>query len=65
MYIARRPMQIDGEWRQIGEPVPEANEWLRVESYVNTGFIVWVEDPIEEVIIDTPIPVKKVAKKSK
>jgi len=58
-------MQIDGEWRQIGEPVPEANEWLRVESYVNTGFIVWVEDPIEEVIIDTPIPVKKVAKKSK
>ena len=43
-YIALRPFKVQVgqgklEWRQAGEPVPEAETWPRADSWVRRGFI--------------------------
>ena len=39
-YIALKPMSLaDGSTVSIGDPVPEAVNWLRVESWVRAGYI--------------------------
>jgi len=45
MYIAKRELQIGDGVRHIGEPVPEAQNWARRESWERFGFIRWAEDP--------------------
>lgn len=42
-YIARKPMKIGGKKFKIGDPVPEANSWPRVESWLRAGYIDAVE----------------------
>lgn len=44
MYIAKRVMTVNGERRFPGDPVPEAAEWLRVESYLRARWIEEIED---------------------
>lgn len=44
MYVAKRPLKVGETMRWIGEPVPEAEGWLRVESWVRFGFIKKVDD---------------------
>jgi len=45
MYIAKRELQIGDGVRHIGEPVPEAQNWARRESWERFGFIRWAEEP--------------------
>ena len=47
-YIAKRPLKIGDSVRQIGEPVPEAEEWNRVESWIRFNFIEEVEGFVEK-----------------
>jgi hypothetical protein len=51
VYIAKKVMTVNGEQRFPGDPVPEAAEWLRVESYLRAGWIVKAKD--------VPEPAKK------
>ena len=44
MYIAKRQLLVGDGVRNIGEPIPEAEGWLRRESWERFGFIEWVED---------------------
>lgn len=50
MYVAKRQLKVGDDIRQIGDPIPEAEEWLRVESWVRFGFIEDVEGdyPVEK-----------------
>jgi len=43
-YVAKRPIKIGEEIRQIGDPIPEADEWLRVESWVRNGHLTMVAE---------------------
>jgi hypothetical protein len=47
VYIAKKVMTVNGEQRFPGDPVPEAAEWLRVESYLRAGWIVKAKDAPE------------------
>ena len=39
-YIALKPMSLaDGSTVNIGDPVPEAVNWVRVESWIRAGYI--------------------------
>lgn len=38
-YVARKPMQIGGRKIKVGEVVPEAASWPRVESWVRSGYL--------------------------
>lgn len=38
-YVARKSMQIGGRKIKVGEVVPEASSWPRVESWVRAGYI--------------------------
>ena len=42
-YIARKPMKIGNKRFKIGDPVPEASRWPRVESWLRAGYIDAVE----------------------
>lgn len=42
-YTANRRLKIGGKWRQVGEPVPEAHGWLRLEEWLHTGYLREVE----------------------
>lgn len=42
-YIARRPLKIGAKRFKPGDPVPEAEGWTRVESWVRAGYIEQVE----------------------
>lgn len=39
VYVARKPMRIGDRKIRIGEVVPEAGSWLRVESWLRGGFL--------------------------
>jgi hypothetical protein len=43
LYIARKPLKIGSKKFKIGDAVPEANGWSRVESWVRAGYIDAVE----------------------
>jgi hypothetical protein len=38
-YVARKPMQIGGRKIKIGDLVPEAGSWPRVESWIRSGYL--------------------------
>ena len=42
-YVARKPMQIGDKKIKIGDLVPEAAKWPRVEAWVRAGYIDVVE----------------------
>lgn len=42
-YIARKPLKIGEKKFKIGDVVPEANGWPRVESWLRAGYIDAVE----------------------
>ena len=42
-YIARKPMTLGERKIRIGDVVPEAAGWPRVESWVRSGYIEIVE----------------------
>jgi hypothetical protein len=42
-YIARKPIKIGAKKFKIGDVVPEANSWTRVESWVRSGYLDVVE----------------------
>ena len=42
-YVARKPMQIGDKKIKIGDLVPEAAKWPRVEAWVRSGYIDVVE----------------------
>lgn len=58
MYIARKRLKIDGKYREIGQPVPEALTWRTVESYVRSGHLDWVEDKPKAAKKAVPTPAK-------
>ena len=37
--VARKPMRIGDRKIRIGEPVPEAGSWLRVEAWLRSGYL--------------------------
>jgi len=43
MWVAKRILHVGSDIRNIGDPVPEAEEWPRVEAWERFGFIEWVE----------------------
>jgi hypothetical protein len=45
MYVAKRPLKVGETTVGIGEPVPDAESWLRRESWERFGYIKWVDDP--------------------
>jgi hypothetical protein len=59
MYIARKRLTINGEYREIGQPVPEAEGWRTVEAYVRSGHLNFVEDIVEPVKKTVVEPEKK------
>jgi len=42
-YVARKPMQMGDRKIKIGDLVPEAAKWPRVEAWVRCGYIELVE----------------------
>jgi hypothetical protein len=42
-YVARKPMVIGEKKIKIGDLVPEASKWPRVEAWVRSGYIDIVE----------------------
>jgi hypothetical protein len=38
-YVLGKAMQVNGEWRQAGEPVPEAASWRNLRSYLELGHV--------------------------
>jgi hypothetical protein len=38
-YVARKPMQIGSRKIKIGDVVPEAGSWPRVESWIRSGYL--------------------------
>lgn len=38
-YVARKPMRIGDREIRVGDVVPEAGSWPRVESWVRAGFL--------------------------
>lgn len=42
-YVARKPMQLGGRKIKIGDVVPEAGSWPRVESWIRSGYLDLVE----------------------
>lgn len=42
-YTAGRRLKINEQWREVGEPVPEAHGWMRVEEWAHTGHLREVE----------------------
>lgn len=42
-FVARKPMQIGDKKIKIGDLVPEAAKWPRVEAWVRSGYIDIVE----------------------
>lgn len=38
--VGRKPLLVDGILAEPGEPIFDADSWLRVESWVRTGRIV-------------------------
>ena len=43
-YVARKPMVIGDKKIRIGDLVPEASAWPRVEAWVRSGYIDIVEE---------------------
>lgn len=39
VYVARKPMRIGDRKIRIGESVPEAGSWLRVEAWLRSGYL--------------------------
>lgn len=39
VYVARKPMRIGERMIKVGDVVPEAGSWQRVESWVRAGFL--------------------------
>lgn len=44
-YTAGRRLKINATWREVGELVPEAHGWMRVEEWAHTGHLREVEVP--------------------
>lgn len=42
-YVARKPMKIGERKIKIGDDVPEAGSWPRVEAWIRAGYIDVVE----------------------
>lgn len=38
-YVARKPMTIGDRKVRVGDVVPEAGSWPRVEAWVRSGFL--------------------------
>lgn len=43
-YFARKRMLIGDSWREYGEEVPEAANWINAQAYVNHGYLEVMED---------------------
>lgn len=39
VYVARKPMRIGERMIKVGDLVPEAGSWPRVESWIRAGFL--------------------------
>lgn len=39
VYVALKPLMIDDKRYEIGEAVPEASCWPRIESWVRAGYV--------------------------
>lgn len=42
-YVAGRRMNRDGGVYEVGDAIPDAGDWLRLESWLRTGYVkeVW------------------------
>jgi hypothetical protein len=47
IYVARKRLQIAGQWREPGEEVPEAAGWRNLHSYLSSGAVVLVQTDTE------------------
>ncbi|CAB4194561.1 hypothetical protein UFOVP1264_16 [uncultured Caudovirales phage] len=39
VYVAMKPLIVDQKHYEPGDVVPEANSWLRIESWIRARFI--------------------------
>jgi len=44
-YYAKKPLTVDNRRYEIGDHVPEANGWLRVEAWERTGWLRVEKEP--------------------
>lgn len=52
--VGRRPLKVGDETRQPGEPIPEAAEWTRLESWLRSGAV--IQRPPTAVHVAKPRP---------
>jgi hypothetical protein len=50
MYVAKQRLLIDGEWREVGEPVPELETWPQWETYLRWNKVEEVPDTEPRII---------------
>ena len=60
MWVARRELLVDGERRQPGEPVPEAETWPNRQFYANLGWLGWIEEVDQSADLDHQEPTVRV-----
>lgn len=44
-YFAKKPLTVNDKRYEVGDHVPEANGWLRVEAWERTGWLRVEKEP--------------------
>ena len=45
-YVARKRLKVGDEWREPGEPIPEAATWRNLHSYLSSGAVMLVQTDV-------------------
>lgn len=53
-YIAGKRLNLGTDWREIGDPVPEAAGWRNLRAYLNGGAVILIEDDDDDDVVSSP-----------
>jgi len=62
-YIAGKRLKIGGEFREPGDPVPEAAEWKNLKTKISAGLIIVASNGVNEEKAKEQVKPKAVIKK--
>ena len=56
-YIAGKRLDMGTSWREPGDPVPEAEGWTNLRSYLGNGSVIFVEEEEEttSLLVEPPV----------